>query len=141
MFLAVRNDEALIVPPGSRTSSRGALQQPTNEDSHSRTIELQTPGTWINAVTPDRCEGDSLRFGVQPQVPLEHGGTSPKENPLSTCLTRSDDLGTYHPTTVVQYASGTAKIRSSLRLLLEPGREKTVSAFAITSVCDDFGVF
>jgi len=38
-----------------------------------------------------------------------------------------------HPTTVVQYTSGTAKIRSSLRLLLEPGREKMVRAFAMTS--------
>ena len=47
---------------------------------------------------------------------------------------------TYHPTTAVQYTSGTAKIRSSLRLLLESGREKTVSAFARTSECDDFGV-
>ena len=52
--------------------------------------------------------------------------------------TRDD---TYHPTTAVQYTSGTAKIRSSLRLLFEPGREKTVSAFARTSECDDFGVF
>jgi hypothetical protein len=53
---------------------------------------------------------------------------------------RAPERVTYHPTTAVQYTSGTAKIRSSLRLLLEPGREKTVSAFARTSECDDFGV-
>ena len=32
---------------------------------------------WIRAVTPVR-EDNSLRFGVQPQVTLEHGGTGPK---------------------------------------------------------------
>lgn len=112
-----------------------------DEDSHSRTVELQTSGAWISVATSARSYSScSLRFGIQPKVALEHSGTGPEGSSRRNRSTGSTK-STHHPTTAVQYTSGTAKIRSSLRLNFDPGREKTVSAFAITSACDVFGVF